>query len=72
MTNMETLTNAGLISHPSKVSQAMQDKISSGQKYAEDVLKVEGTPTFFINGDEIVGEAAFEEFAGRINALLKS
>jgi protein-disulfide isomerase len=52
--------------------QAMQDKISAGQKYAEDVLKVEGTPTFFINGDEIVGEAAFEEFAGRINSLLKS
>ena len=52
--------------------QAMQDKISEGQKFAEDVLKVEGTPTFFINGDEIVGEAAFEEFAKRINALLKS
>ena len=52
--------------------QAMQDKISAGQKYAEDVLKVEGTPTFFINGDEIVGEAAFEEFAKRINLLLKS
>ena len=52
--------------------QAMQDKISAGQKFAEDVLKVEGTPTFFINGDEIVGEAAFEEFAGRINSLLKS
>ena len=29
MTNMETLTNAGLISHPSKVSQAMQDKINA-------------------------------------------
>ena len=42
--------------------QAMLDKISADQKYAEDVLKVEGTPTFFINGDEIVGEAAFEEF----------
>lgn len=52
--------------------QAMQDKISSGQKYAEDVLKVGGTPTFFVNGDEIVGEASFEEFAGRINALLKN
>ena len=52
--------------------QAMQDKISSGQKYAEDVLKVEGTPTFFINGDEIVGEAAFEEFEKRIKTLLKS
>ena len=51
--------------------QAMQDKISAGQKYAEDVLKVEGTPTFFVNGDEIVGEASFEEFAKRINAGLK-
>ena len=52
--------------------QAMQDKISIGQKYAEDVLKVEGTPTFFINGDMIVGEAAFEEFEKRINSLLKN
>lgn len=52
--------------------QAMQDKISAGQKYAEEVLKVGGTPTFFINGDEIVGEASFEEFARRINSLLKS
>jgi protein-disulfide isomerase len=52
--------------------QAMQDKISAGQKYAEDVLKVGGTPTFFVNGDEIVGEAAFEEFARRINSLLKN
>ena len=41
------------------------------EKYAEDVLKVEGTPTFFINGDEIVGEAAFEEFEKRIKTLLK-
>ena len=31
----------------------------TGQKYAEDVLKVAGTPTFFVNGDMIVGEAAF-------------
>jgi protein-disulfide isomerase len=52
--------------------QAMQDKISAGQKFAEDVLKVEGTPTFFVNGEEIVGEAAFEEFAKRIYSLLKS
>jgi hypothetical protein len=32
----------------------------TGQRYAEDVLKVAGTPTFFVNGDMIVGEAAFE------------
>jgi protein-disulfide isomerase len=52
--------------------QAMQDKIAAVQKYAEDVLKVDGTPTFFINGQVIVGEASFEEFDKRIKSLLKT
>jgi protein-disulfide isomerase len=52
--------------------QAMQDKIASGQKFAEDVLKVEGTPTFFINDQVIVGEAEFTEFDKRIKSLLKT
>ena len=52
--------------------QAMQDRIASVQKYAEEVLKVEGTPTFFINGQVIVGEASFEEFDTRIKSLLKT
>ena len=52
--------------------QAMQDKIAGVQKYAEDVLKVDGTPTFFINGQVIVGEASFEEFDNRIKSLLKT
>jgi protein-disulfide isomerase len=46
--------------------------LGTGQKYAEDVLKVAGTPTFFVNGDMIVGEAAFEEFDKRIKTLLKN
>ena len=52
--------------------QAMQDKIASVQKYAENVLKVDGTPTFFVNGQVIVGEAKFEEFDKRIKLLLKT
>ena len=48
------------------------DKITAVRKFANDVLKVEGTPTFFINGEMIVGEAAFEEFDKRIKSLLKS
>jgi protein-disulfide isomerase len=52
--------------------QAMQDKIAAVQKFAEDELKVEGTPTFFINGQVIVGEAEFEEFDKRIKSLLKT
>jgi len=52
--------------------QAMQDKIAAGQKFAEEVLKVEGTPTFFINDQVIVGEAEFAEFDTRIKSLLKT
>jgi protein-disulfide isomerase len=33
---------------------------------------VQSTPTFFINGEMIKGEQSFEEFAKRINAMLKS
>ena len=52
--------------------QTMLDKLTADQKYAADVLKVNSTPTFFINGEKIQGEASFEEFAKRIDPLLKS
>ncbi len=52
--------------------QAMQDKVAAGQKFAEEVLNVEGTPTFFINDQKIVGEAEFTEFDTRIKSLLKT
>ena len=47
-------------------------KINADRKFAMDVLKVDGTPTFFINGEVIVGEAPFEDFAKKINPLVKS
>ena len=43
--------------------QALLDKIAADQKYASDVLKVDSTPTFFINGEKIKGETSFEVFA---------
>ncbi|MGJ5010501.1 DsbA family protein [Bradyrhizobium oligotrophicum] len=52
--------------------QALLDKIAADQKYASDILKVDSTPTFFINGDKIKGEASIEEFQKKINPLLKS
>ncbi len=52
--------------------QALLDKIAADQKYAGEVLKVDSTPTFFINGDRIKGEASFEVFDKRIKSLLKS
>jgi protein-disulfide isomerase len=52
--------------------QALLDKIAADQKYASEVLKVDSTPTFFINGERIKGETSFEEFEKKINPLLKS
>jgi protein-disulfide isomerase len=52
--------------------QALLDKIVADQKYASETLKVNSTPTFFLNGEMIKGETSFEEFDKRIKALLKS
>src|SRR5260370_14532020 len=52
--------------------QALLNKIVADQKYASEVLKVDSTPTFFINGERIRGKASFEEFDKLINPLLNS
>jgi protein-disulfide isomerase len=52
--------------------QALLDRINADRGLAKDVLKDKGTPTFFINGETIVGEAAFEEFDSKIKSLLRS
>ena len=52
--------------------QALLDKIAADQKFASDVLKVNSTPTFFINGEMVKGATSFEEFDKKIKALLKS
>jgi protein-disulfide isomerase len=52
--------------------QALLDKIGADQKYASEILKVDSTPTFFINGEKIKGETSIEDFEKKINPLLKS
>jgi protein-disulfide isomerase len=52
--------------------QALLDKIAADQKFANEVLKVNSTPTFFINGEMVKGETSFEEFDKKIKTLLKS
>ena len=51
--------------------KALLDKLVADQKYASEVLKVDSTPTFFINGEKMKGESPFEEFQKRINPLLQ-
>src|SRR6202023_515500 len=74
----ETLTRIGKQARLSEQNvedclkdQALLDKIAADQKYAAEVLKVDSTPTFFINGEKIKGEASFEAFDKVIKPLLK-
>ena len=75
----ETLTRIGkqaglsqqAVEHCLK-DQALLDKIAADQKFASEVLKVNSTPTFFINGEMVKGETSFEEFDKKIKSLLKS
>ena len=52
--------------------QSLLDKLAADQKYAAEVLKVDSTPTFFINGEKIKGETSNEEIEKKLNPLLKS
>jgi protein-disulfide isomerase len=51
--------------------QPLLDKLSADQKFANDELKVDATPTFFINGTMTKGAMSFEEFEAKLKPLLK-
>jgi protein-disulfide isomerase len=51
--------------------QALLDKITADQKFAVEELKVDATPTFFINGEMLKGAMSFEELDNKLSALLK-
>ena len=50
---------------------ALLDKIKADQDFAYDTLKVDATPTFFINGERVKGSMSFEEFEKKLTPLLK-
>ena len=49
-----------------------KQKINADLKYANEKLGIDGTPTFFVNGERFRGAPVFEEFDKRIKSLLKS
>ena len=51
--------------------QSLLDKLSADQKFANEELKVDATPTFFINGEMSKGAVSFEEMEAKIEPLLK-
>ncbi len=52
--------------------QATLDGIKATQEYAADTLKVNSTPSFFVNGNLVRGETTFEGFEKLIKPLLKA
>jgi protein-disulfide isomerase len=52
-------------------NQALLDKLEADQKFASEQLKVDATPTFFINGERVKGALSFEEFDKKIAAMVK-
>jgi protein-disulfide isomerase len=51
--------------------QALLDKIAADQRYAADTLKVNSTPTFFVNGERLKGSMSFEELENSLKPHLK-
>ena len=51
--------------------QALLDKLSASQTFAFEKLKVDVTPTFFINGEKVKGAMTFEELDKKIRSLLR-
>jgi protein-disulfide isomerase len=52
--------------------QVLLDKLTADRKFAVEVLKIPGTPTFFVNGEVLQGVPDFDEFDKKIKSLLKS
>jgi protein-disulfide isomerase len=51
--------------------QVLLDKLRDDQAFAYETLKVDATPTFFVNGERLRGAMSFEELEERIKPLLK-
>jgi protein-disulfide isomerase len=51
--------------------QDLLNKLKADQKFAYDRLKVDATPTFFINGTRVKGAISFEELEARLARLRK-
>ena len=43
----------------------------SSRDFAYETLKVDATPTFFVNGERLKGAMAFEEIDNKIRSLLE-
>ena len=52
-------------------NKTLNDALLEKRLEASNTLKVEGTPTFFINGEKMTGDMSFENFEKKLNAAAK-
>jgi protein-disulfide isomerase len=74
----DTLKRIGMLSGMSEAAvetcekdQTLLDKLAADQRFAFEVVKVDSTPTFFVNGERLKGAMSFEELEEKIKAYLK-
>ncbi len=51
--------------------QPLLDRISADRDLACETLKVDATPTFFVNGERLKGAMSFEERDNKIRSLFR-
>ena len=54
-----------------ETDQSLLEKLKADQQYAFNTLKVDSTPTFFVNGQRLKGAMSFEEMEAIIKPMLK-
>lgn len=54
-----------------ETDQSLLEKLKADQQYAFNTLKVDSTPTFFVNGQRVKGAMSFEEMEAIIKPMLK-
>jgi protein-disulfide isomerase len=74
----DTLTMIGKLNGMSEqdvaaceTDQSQLDKLKADQQFAFETLKVDSTPTFFVNGQKLRGAMSFEELEAIIKPMLK-
>jgi protein-disulfide isomerase len=54
-----------------QTDQSLLEKLKADQQHAFNMLKVDSTPTFFVNGQRLKGAMSFEELEAIIKPMLK-
>jgi protein-disulfide isomerase len=54
-----------------ETDQSLLDKLKADQQFAFQTLKVDSTPTFFVNGQRLKGAMSFEELEAILKPMLK-